>query len=60
MTYLVAAKTRPDLTIPMAFFLAFLVYKVLAGDLGGLAVMSAYFVGFFNAKLSAAAKDVAG
>jgi len=56
VAYLEAAKARPDLSIPMAFFLAFLLYKVVAGDLGGIAVMSAYFVGFFNAKLSTAAK----
>ena len=56
VTYLRAAKARPDLTVPFVFFLAFLIYKLVTGELGGLAVMSAYFVGFFNAKLASLTK----
>jgi hypothetical protein len=56
VAYLQAAKARPDLSVPMAFFSAFLVYKVAAGELGGLAIMSAYFIGFLNAKVASIAK----
>lgn len=51
MSYLRTAKARPQLTISFAFFLVFLIYKVVTGELDGLAIMSAYFVGFLNAKL---------
>lgn len=56
MNYLRAAKARPEWAFIFAFFLAFLAYKVVAGELGGLAIMSAYFVGLFGEKLTAFAK----
>lgn len=55
--YLRAAKARADLSIPFAFFLAFLLFKIARAEFGPLAIMSAYFAGFLNAKLVSVARD---
>jgi hypothetical protein len=53
VAYLQKLRARPDLSLPLGFFLLFLIHKIIAGELGGLAIMSAYFVGYFDAKLRA-------